>query len=157
MTVIQGSLIVVALAIILGLSGYAITLWRKVFAQQRQQQASAAQRRDTLLEQVQHITKAAVAEQCQPAEAALRLVNLLRAIPNVNAEQLAQQLPHLHAMYAAISEQPILAERKALPKLERRRLDRELERQQTELGPAMLTEITEKLLDETQFAQWLQQ
>ncbi|QIZ78278.1 DUF2489 domain-containing protein [Ferrimonas lipolytica] len=138
---VQGSLIVAAIAIVVALAVYAAILWRKVAQQQQQRSTKIAARQLHLQEQIQQIAKAALAEQCQPAEAALRLVNLLRAVPGADSERLAQQFPHLQALYDAISTQPILEQRKALPKLERRKLDMELEHHQAVLGPAISTDV----------------
>lgn len=138
---LQGSLLIAAIVIVLVLAGYAAYLWRKVLQQKQQRLQKIVERQQLLKEQIQQIAKATAAEQCQPAEAALRLVNLLRAIPMADHTKLRQQFPHLHALFDAISDQPILEARKALDKKERRRLDRELEHHQAELGPAISDDI----------------
>ncbi|WP_298440817.1 DUF2489 domain-containing protein [uncultured Ferrimonas sp.] len=153
---LQGSLLLAALIVIAALSAYAIKLWRQVAEQQRQRDAKISERQLLLQDQIQQIAKAAEAEQCQAAEAALRLVNLLRAIPGTEQAQLAAQFPHLHALYDAISDQPILEARKALDKKERRRLDRELELQQSKLGPAIAADLA-ILTDASWSAKSLQQ
>lgn len=130
-----------AAAIILVLAGYAGHLLWKLDKLKRQQQADASARRTKLTEDIRLIARACRQEQCEPAEGALRLVNLLRALPAQTPDALRDQYPRLHALYDKVCDQPILEARKALKRNERMKLDLERARWEDELAPAMQPEL----------------
>ncbi|MBY5993385.1 DUF2489 domain-containing protein [Ferrimonas balearica] len=130
-----GALIVVALA------AYAASLLWQLRQVKQRQAAAVAQRRSDLLEQIQLVAKACQQQQCEPSEGALRLVNLLRALPDADQEQLRQRYPVLHELYDNIAHHPILEARKALKRNERMKLDMERAHWESRLGPKMGDEL----------------
>ncbi|SHI01764.1 DUF2489 domain-containing protein [Ferrimonas marina] len=139
---LQGGILILAVLVIIALAAYAAHLMRQVALQSRRQQQEAEQRRQDLKEQIQLIAKACLQQQCEPAEGALRLVNLLRGLPGTTPEQWREQFPGLHALYDKVADQPILSARKALKRNERMKLDLELEHWQAELGSGMDPDLT---------------
>ncbi len=143
---LQGSLLLLGSLIILALAAYAARLLWLLRQQNRAQRAAQDQRRSELQSQILLIAKACHQEQCEPAEGALRLVNLLRGLPGHSPEHWRALYPDLHALYDKIADHPILDARKALKRNERMRLDLERERWEDQLGPAMLKDL-ERLLE----------
>lgn len=134
-------MVAIATGIILALASYAAYLFWQL-RQQRQRQAHAkTERRATLVEHIQLIAKACQQKQCEPAEAALRLVNLLRALPDADMDSLRQQYPVLHELYDNVADQPILDARKALKRNERMKLDMERAHWESRLGPKLDPEL----------------
>ncbi|GAA4878548.1 DUF2489 domain-containing protein [Ferrimonas pelagia] len=138
---VQGSMVLLAGLIIAVLTGYAAYLLWQLRQQRLAQQRAEQMRHSELQAQIQLIAKACHQQQCEPAEGALRLVNLLRGLPGSHPDQWRQRFPALHALYDQIAEQPILSARKALQRQERMRLDLELARAQQQLGPAMSADL----------------
>ncbi|MBW3166462.1 DUF2489 domain-containing protein [Ferrimonas balearica] len=136
-------MVAVATGIIIALAGYAAALlWQ--LRQQRQRQARLkTERRATLAEQIQLIAKACLEKQCEPSEGALRLVNLLRALPDSDMDALRQQYPVLHELFDKVADHPILDARKALKRNERMKLDMERAHWEARLGPKLDPELTQ--------------
>ncbi|MBY6187526.1 DUF2489 domain-containing protein [Marinobacter hydrocarbonoclasticus] len=136
-------MVAAATGIILALAGYAAYLFWQLHQQRQRREAANAERRATLVEHIQLIAKACQQAQCEPAEGALRLVNLLRALPGADMDTLRQQYPVLHELYDKVADQPILDARKALKRNERMKLDAERAHWESRLAPQMESELLE--------------
>lgn len=118
----------VAGAVVVSLSAYAISLLlkvkkQKVDLQQAQDKKLAANKEhdNKILGSVSIITRAMQAEQCDFSEGCWRLCVLLASLKTTNG--LETEFPAIFELYNEIKHMPILAERKKLDKKERMKLD----------------------------------
>ncbi|GGY34131.1 hypothetical protein GCM10011297_03930 [Bacterioplanes sanyensis] len=123
-------LILIAVAIVAGLAGYAWTLTRRVKdMQQRQQQEEVAaaealrNKQLELMNDVQFVARAVIAEQCEITEGVLRIHYLVQALdPAIwGMDELATIRNH----HQQTSDMPILDDYKKLDKREQFRLDKQ--------------------------------
>ncbi len=123
-------LILIAVAIVAGLAGYAWTLTRRVKdMQQRQQQEEVAaaealrNKQLELMNDVQFVARAVIAEQCEITEGVLRIHYLVQALdPAIwGMDELATMRSH----HQQTSDMPILDDYKKLDKREQFRLDKQ--------------------------------
>ncbi len=142
----MSALAIAALVVIAVLAGYASYLWARVWLHQRHQQQllhqQRAERNARLLDSIRTIAWAAEQEQCELAEAALRLCVLLDLLVLPDGCAMAQRFPALHGLYAAIREQPIGDARNALKRNERMRLDVERHQAESEWAKWLKPELT---------------
>ncbi|MBQ1784034.1 MAG: DUF2489 domain-containing protein [Gammaproteobacteria bacterium] len=142
----MSALAITALVVVAALAGYASYLWARVWLHQRQQrqlqQQQRAERNARLLDSIRTIAWAAEQEQCELAEAALRLCVLLDLLAVPEGMALADRFPALHGLYAAIREQPIGDARSALKRNERMRLDVERHQAESEWAERLKPELT---------------
>lgn len=142
----MSALAITALVVVAALAGYASYLWARVWLHQRQQrqlqQQQRAERNARLLDSIRTIAWAAEQEQCELAEAALRLCVLLDLLAVPEGMALAERFPALHGLYAAIREQPIGDARSALKRNERMRLDVERHQAESEWAGRLKPELT---------------
>ena len=110
-------LLIAALAIIAGLAGYALWLWRQVWQRQRQQQALNHQRRERLGEDLHILAGSLLDGQLPMIEGAIR-INVL--IDNYDT-QLSQDTHSavFHTLYEATVDVPTHAAWQALSATER--------------------------------------
>lgn len=141
-------LLVLAVLVVLSLVGYTVYLLLKLRTQKRVEQALLKQAEEAqtarffrIIESVEVITQAMLAQQCDFSEGVLRLKPLL----DVLGHRLAQY-PAMWALYEVVQDMPILDERKNLKRNERMRLDLVREAKEAELGGQIRTECRQLLL-----------
>lgn len=137
---------VAALMVIAVLAAYASYLWAHVWLHRRRQQQrqhqQQAERNARLLESIRTIAWAAEQQQCELAEAALRLCVLLDLLVVPAETALSSRFPALHGLYAVIRDQPIGDARSALKRNERMRLDLERHQAEAEWAERVMPELT---------------
>lgn len=141
-------LLVLAALIVLSLAGYAVFLWLKYRAQKAMLadvMAEAKEKHEARLtrikESVDVIARAMISKQCDLSEGVLRLKPLL----DVLGHKLSQY-PAMWALYNVIESHPILADRKALKRNERMKLDLEREAKEAELETGIINECQQLLV-----------
>lgn len=150
-------LIVLAVFILLSLAGYAISLILKLRKQSAlehklRQEAEKAQKErfQRIVDSIDIIARAMLAEQCDLSEGVLRLKTLM----DVLALKL-EEYPAMWALYEVIEDMPILDERKTLKRNERMKLDLEREAKEAELESQIKQECQQLLINIEQFKQTL--
>lgn len=150
-------LIVLAVFILLSLAGYAISLILKLRKQSAlehklRQEAEKAQKErfQRIVDSIDIIARAMLAEQCDLSEGVLRLKTLMDVI----ALKL-EEYPAMWALYEVIEDMPILDERKTLKRNERMKLDLEREAKEAELESQIKQECQQLLINIEQFKQTL--
>lgn len=114
---------IVGVLIILGLGFYAGRLLF-LLKQQNHRHATARQERTTTItDSIILIAKAMEQQQCELSEGAIRICNLLEALPLKSPPDYRQKFPHIYELFVAISGFAILEERRKLPKQEKRKQD----------------------------------
>ncbi|MEW9797867.1 DUF2489 domain-containing protein [Alteromonas sp. CYL-A6] len=134
-------LIILGVLIILALGIYAGKLLFMLKAQNDRQEAARQTRIVRIKESIITITMAMEQQQCDLSEGAIRVVNLLDALPLKAPPAYDQQFPHIHNLFVAISGFPILEARQRLTKQERRKQDREREQIESEHETRVLGEL----------------
>lgn len=134
-------LIGVGVLIIAALGFYAGKLLHQLRQQQRKQEQTRMARIDTIVESVRTIAFAVEQQQCNLSEAAIRLVNLLHAIPVNPAIDAEKDFPALFALYIEVKDLPTHQERAALARKERMAQDRVREEHEARLESSILKEI----------------
>lgn len=150
-------LIVLAVFILLSLAGYAISLILKLRKQSAlehklRQEAEKAQKErfQRIVDSIDIIARAMLAEQCDLSEGVLRLKTLMEVL----ALKL-EEYPAMWALYEVIEDMPILDERKTLKRNERMKLDLEREAKEAELESQIKQECQQLLINIEQFKQTL--
>ncbi len=143
-------LIILAVLIMLSLAGYAITLLVKLNRQKKQLQQAKNERYQNIIDSIDVIARAMLADQCDFSEGVLRLKPLL----DILGKKLSV-FPAMWALYQVVESMPILAERKNLKRNERMKLDLEREAKEAELEQQIKTELRQLLKDVEQFKQEL--
>ncbi|EQA10299.1 hypothetical protein HPS8415995_0526 [Glaesserella parasuis 84-15995] len=143
-------LIILAILIVLSMAGYAISLWLKLKKQKKQLKEAQLNRYRSIIESIDVIGRAMLAEQCGFSEGVLRLKPLL----DVLGKKLSQY-PAMWALYQVVESMPILEARKELKRNERMRLDLERESKEAELSEQIKQELHQLLSDIEQFKQEL--
>ncbi len=143
-------LIILAVLIVLSLAGYAITLLVKLNRQKKQLQQAKNERYQNIIDSIDVIARAMLADQCDLSEGVLRLKPLL----DILGKKLSV-FPAMWALYQVVESMPILAERKNLKRNERMKLDLEREAKEAELEQQIKTELRQLLKDVEQFKQEL--
>lgn len=141
------------LAAILIVAGLAFYLGQLLFQLKRQQQLQQqalvnaqqkyAERQQYLLDSITLIAKAALEQQCDYSEAALRIWVLLENYQPELAQ--ACRYPGLFAMYDCVKAMPTHDARKELEKKELRRLDHIREQKEIELNAAITKDLQDLL------------
>ncbi|MCC2616913.1 DUF2489 domain-containing protein [Aestuariibacter halophilus] len=131
----------IALCIVLPLAFYAGKLLHQLRAQTVRQNAVRTARLANLTESIQTIALAMQQQQCNLSEGAIRLVNLLEALPLATPPNCQSDYPALYALYLEVRDLPTHDARKALPRNERQAQDRVREEHEARLESAILTEI----------------
>lgn len=140
-------LIILAILIVLSMAGYAISLWLKLKKQLKEAQLN---RYRSIIESIDVIGRAMLAEQCGFSEGVLRLKPLL----DVLGKKLSQY-PAMWSLYQVVESMPILEARKELKRNERMRLDLERESKEAELSEQIKQELHQLLSEIEQFKQEL--
>ena len=130
-------LLIAALAIIAGLAGYALWLWRQVWQRQRQQQALNHQRRERLGEDLHILAGSLLDGQLPMIEGAIRIKVL---IDNYDT-QLSQDTHSavFHTLYEATLDVPTHAAWQALSATERNHYRSRFAALEREHGEALRT------------------
>lgn len=142
-------LLALAVLIVAGLGFWAGRLLFALRAQTRQQNAIREARIDDITQSIALILKALNQQQCELAEAVIRLYHLLGALPIVPAINPAQDYPQLTAFYQQVSRFAILEDRKTLSKQQRMREDlqrMELEAQYESILRPEIAALTERFV-----------
>lgn len=133
--------LIAGVLIIIGLGFYAGRLLF-LLKQQNQRQAHARQARvETIVDSIQLISKAMEQQQCDLSEGAIRICNLLNALPLSTPPDYRARFPHIHALFVAVSGFAILEARQKLSKAERRKQDRAREQIESEHESKVLKEL----------------
>ena len=132
---ILGAIIIIALGIYAGKTLY-------LLKQQNLRQKNAREKRIASMEQsIQTIAFAMQQQQCNYSEGAVRICNLLKALPIANIPDYSTVYPELHGLFNKIKDYPTHEERIALSKLERRRQDKQREQLESEAETGIQEEI----------------
>lgn len=134
-------LIILALLIIAGLSFYAGKLLFQLKQQNQRQQRAREGRIETICESVDTIAKAMEQQQCDLSEGAIRICNLLAALPLSAPPDFRAQFPHIHTLFVEISGFAVLEARQQLSKAERRKQDVAREQIESEHETNVLAEL----------------
>lgn len=143
-------LIILAILIVLSMAGYAISLWLKLKKQKKQLKEARLNRYRSIIESIDVIGRAMLAEQCGFSEGVLRLKPLL----DVLGKKLSQY-PAMWSLYQVVESMPTLEARKELKRNERMRLDLERESKEAELSEQIKQELHQLLSEIEQFKQEL--
>ena len=127
--------------IIAGLAFYAGRLLYLLAQQKERQQKARASRVDNITESIETIAKAMEQQQCDLSEGAIRICNLLEALPIDPKPDFRKKFPHIFTLFVAISGFATLDARKALDKKTRRAQDREREEIESQHESSVLTEL----------------
>lgn len=132
---VTGALIISALAFYAG---------RLLFllSQQNARQALARKKRVvTITESIDTIAKAMTQQQCELSEGAIRICNLLEALPIDPKPEYPKSFPNIFTLFDRISIFATLDARKALSKKQRREQDKEREEIEAQFESAVLEEL----------------
>ncbi|MDM7859353.1 DUF2489 domain-containing protein [Alteromonas sp. ASW11-36] len=135
--------IALGLTIIAGLGFYAGKLLFQLKQQNERQQQARQTRIDNITQSIQTIAMAMEQQQCDFSEGAIRICNLLAAIPVIPQPDYPAMYPRIHQLYKEISHFPTHDARNALSKAERRKQDRERGQIEANHESAILKELQE--------------
>lgn len=130
-----GAIIIIALGV------YAGKLLYLLKQQKLRQQNARNKRIDTMVQSIQTIAFAMQQQQCNYSEGAIRICNLLKALPIENIPDYAITYPKLHRLFDQIKDYPTHDERNALSKQERRQQDKQREQFESEAETGIQEEI----------------
>jgi len=135
--------------IILGLSIYAGVLLAKLkrqnILQAQQKEAAIAKRNDKIVESVDVIAFAALNDQCDLSEAAIRLYMIMDHLQGDKRVEFDSRYPALFELYEAVKDTPRGEARSALKKKERMKFDLERAKHEARLEQAIKAELAEIL------------
>ncbi len=130
-----------ALLLLAGLAAYAAWLWTRVWLHSRQQRQLRLARNRQLLDSIRTIAWAAEQQQCELAEAAVRLRVLLDLLQLSPPLDVAGRFPAVDGLYQQLKQQPSHEARRALAKPERMRLDLQLMQAEARWAEALQPEL----------------
>ncbi|GGW96325.1 DUF2489 domain-containing protein [Alteromonas halophila] len=136
-------LLLAGLAIIAGLGIYAGRLLFMLRQQNQRQQKVRDARVSTITESILTITLAMEQQQCELSEGAIRVVNLLDALPIQSPPDYRQKFPSIHQLFTEISGFAVLEARKKLSPKEKWRQDKAREQVESEHESKVLAELPE--------------
>jgi hypothetical protein len=135
--------------IILALSVYAGTLLarlkRQTALQAEMEEAAIKKRNDKIIESVDVIAFAALKDQCDLSEAAIRLYMIMDHLQGEKRVEFDSRYPALFELYEAVKDTPRGDARKTLKKNERMRLDFDRANHEARLEQAIKAELAEIL------------
>lgn len=143
-------LLTLAVLVILSMAGYAAFLFYKLQKQKKQLEQARNARFQNVIDSIDVIARAMLAQQCDLSEGVLRLKPLL----DVLGRKLAR-FPAMWALYETVENMPILDERKTLKRNERMKLDLEREAKEAHLAQHIELELRQLLTEITQLKQQL--
>ena len=128
-------------AVVVGLGVYAGRLLYLLNQQNIQQKKAKEKRLNNLVESITTIAFAMAQQQCSYSEGVIRLYHLLEAIPVTPLPNFESDYPGVYGLYHKIKAFPILEERAALSKKERRLQDKEREQLESEYASQIEKDI----------------
>tara|TARA_B100002049_G_C16016068_1_gene348056 strand:- start:537 stop:1004 length:468 start_codon:yes stop_codon:yes gene_type:complete len=135
--------LIVGVIVILGLGFYAGRLLFQL-KQQNQRHASARNARiDTITESIETIAKAMEQQQCDLSEGAIRICNLLSALPLKQPPDYQARFPHIHTLFVEVSGFAILQDRQKLSKAEKQQQDKAREEIESSHESRVLPELSD--------------
>lgn len=134
-------LLVIALVIIAILSAYAGRMLFLLRQQNNRQKKIINTRVQRICESVDVICKAMEQQQCEISEGAIRVCNLLNALPIKSPPQFEQEFPMIYALFEKVRHFPILKDRQALSKKQKYQQDRERGQIESEYETRVLAEL----------------
>ncbi|KMK51715.1 coproporphyrinogen III oxidase [[Actinobacillus] muris] len=143
-------LIILALLILLAMAGYAFSLVLKLRHQKQQLAAAQKSRYLAVIDSIDVIARAMLAQQCDFSEGVLRLKPLL----DVLGKKL-NRFVAMWALYETVESMPILEARQQLKRNERMKLDLTREAKEAELAEQIKLELRQLLTEIAQFKQEL--
>lgn len=143
-------LLTLAVLVILSMAGYAAFLFYKLHKQKNQLEQARNARFHNVIDSIDVIARAMLAQQCDLSEGVLRLKPLL----DVLGLKLAR-FSAMWALYETVENMPILDERKTLKRNERMKLDLEREAKEAHLAQHIELELRQLLTEITQLKQQL--
>ena len=135
--------IIVGILIILGLGFYAGKLMFLLKQQNARQKAARDARIANITESVIVISKAMQQQQCDLSEGAIRICNLLNALPLQSPPDYRSDFPHIHKLFIEISGFAVLEERKKLSPAEKRKQDSAREQIESDYESLVLSELND--------------
>jgi hypothetical protein len=134
-------LLILGALIIAGLAFYAGRLLFLLAQQNERQRKNRQTRIDNITESIETIAKAMEQQQCDLSEGAIRICNLLEALPIDPKPDFRTKFPSIFELFVAISGFATLDARKALDKKTRRAQDREREDIESRHESSVLSEL----------------
>ena len=127
--------------VIAGLAFYAGRLLFLLAQQNQRKQATRQARIENITESIETIAKAMDQQQCDLSEGAIRICNLLEALPIDPKPDFREKFPSIFTFFSAISGFATLEARQALDKKTRRAQDREREEIESHHETSVLAEL----------------
>ena len=127
--------------VLLGLAVYAGTLLARLKRQHDMQRQAIAARNERILDSVRVIAHAVRDGQCDYAEGAIRLTNLLDALQIKEGRAFANEFPGLYGLYEKVKEMPTHEARRALKRNEVMKMDLERSGYEAELEAQILKDV----------------
>lgn len=143
-------LLTLAVLVVLSMAGYAAFLFYKLHKQKKQLEQARNARFHNVIDSIDVIARAMLAQQCDLSEGVLRLKPLL----DVLGLKLAR-FSAMWALYETVENMPILDERKTLKRNERMKLDLERESKEAHLAQHIELELRQLLTEIEQLKQQL--
>ncbi len=131
----------VGVLIILALGIYAGRLLFMLKQQNTRQAAAREKRTVTITDSIILIAKAMEQQQCELSEGAIRICNLLEALPLRSPPEFKTKFPHIYALFIDVSGFAILEERQKLSPKEKMKQDKAREQIESEHESKVLTEL----------------
>ncbi len=140
-------IIILALLIILALSGYALSLLFKLHKQKKFIQDAKKERFLNIKNSIDIIARSMLAEQCNLSEGVRRLKPLLDVLgqPKLN------RYSAMWTLFKVVEEMPILEERQQLARNQRMKLDLKRESAEEKYKEEIKSEIRQLLIDMEKF------
>jgi Protein of unknown function (DUF2489). len=138
-----GALIILALSVYAGI--LLARLKRQTALQAEMEEAAIKKRNDKIIESVDVIAFAALKDQCDLSEAAIRLYMIMDHLQGEKRIEFDSRYPALFELYEAVKDTPRGDARKTLKKNERMRLDFDRAKHEARLEQAIKAELAEIL------------
>lgn len=138
-----GALIILALSVYAGI--LLARLKRQTALQAEMEEAAIKKRNDKIIESVDVIAFAALKDQCDLSEAAIRLYMIMDHLQGEKRVEFDSRYPALFELYEAVKDTPRGDARKTLKKNERMRLDFDRAKHEARLEQAIKAELAEIL------------
>ncbi|WP_018982143.1 DUF2489 domain-containing protein [Salinimonas chungwhensis] len=127
--------------IILALGIYAGRLLFSLKQQNARQAAAREKRTVTITDSIILIAKAMEQQQCELSEGAIRICNLLEALPLSSPPDYKSKFPHIYTLFVEVSGFAVLEERKKLSPKEKNKQDKAREQIESEHESKVLAEL----------------
>ncbi len=134
-------LLIIGCLIVASLAFYAGRLLLLLSKQTQQRQQALDDRIDNLSESIVTISKAMLQQQCELSEGAIRICNLLQALPLTPSHDYSTKFPAIFTLFNAISGFATLEARRALDKRSRMLEDRQRQEIESQHETMVLNEL----------------